>query len=623
MKKDASRQRGYSLATLAILVAAFSAATVGLMTYTQYEPIINKKTEDLNEVSDILQHLKNYGAAKNILPCPADPTLPPSDANYLTSAGAYPNCSSSLPRKSTNYYKGLLPTRTLGINDNFAFDHNNGLLSYMVGVGTNYFKVNIAPDCLNKEGVLQGTCSYTNNSQFMQFNTSTAPNVVVISHGADQVGAFKKDHTSATTFSKSTHQITPEVLPNGKYFDSVSQAINHDYYLTDDIDEIIFKPITQLGNPANTSQTPGNIKYDDTVIFARINVGDGQSGVVKCWGNSGEGGTVNPAGLRAKALYAINQNVCAIKEDNTVKCWGNPDPKYTAPSFSALELPLKTVSVSSNAFCVIKQNDELKCWGDSDSGGDRSGLLVSKLPKSEHKRQGAMCATIKDTNVVTCWGNTSKGGSTPPGSITATSLVTSSSAICAIKTNEEVQCWGTGASATSTPASLVASSITAGTDAVCAIQKSDSQVRCWGTSGAGNSTSGTIYAKELFGGLRRLCAIKTNDDVECWGDTNYAASAPANTKVKTMVMAESATCAIRQDNVVQCWGPGNGGSGGGFAAKSLAASLEAICAIRDDNERINCWGNSGYGASVPADITTAKALAIVGTNTAMCAIIKD
>jgi hypothetical protein len=622
-----AKQKGYSLATLAVLVAAFSAATVGLMTYNQHAPSLGKKSEDFNEVNKIIEYIKNYADSSDIIPCPANPTLPTNHADYLKSDGIYPDCNLTLPRKSASYFKGLVPTRTIGINDSYAFDNNHAHLTYIVGADNKYLKINTDYSCISKEGALVAGCSYTNPSQFIQFSPEKAPNIAIISHGGDQVGAFIKDQTSLTPFSKAIHQIQSQILANGKYFDSIPQAINHDYYLARGVDEIIFKPLVPLGNPSNTSATLSNIKYDDVVQYARINTSLNKIGTIQCWGyndtatpsvanplmtgkavypgdfvncailsnddlkcwglTSADNGRVHPA-IKVKFVTGGPWSKCAIKLDDTVACWGSG----TLP-LGLATTKVKAIASNMRSYCVIKENDDVECWGAAGTGNVAPAAIKAKaIISSEHKLPNAFCA-IKLDDYVECWGDDSTPlatrVTTPAPAIQAKSIYLNTNAACAVKLDNSVQCWGNTSNGGTTPTPALTTEILYPSRyAFCAI-KSDNNAQCWGNSSSGGT--GHASARDLTtiaGGGNGMCSIKLDDSVFCW-TTNYNTPVNDNTvQAKEIVMSHSTNspgvCAIVADNTVKCWGAAtSGGTTPSPAIKAysntLVAGQSSICAI--------------------------------------------
>ena len=147
---------------------------------------------------------------------------------------------------------------------------------------------------------------------------------------------------------------------------------------------------------------------------------DNQS--LKCWGGNQYGQLANGSQISssvpiavdlgtkktAAAVSAGGGHVCAILDDNSLKCWGNNDygqlghestnnwgdhSAHRASSIPAVDLgtdkTAKMVSAGNNHTCAILDDDSLKCWGYNAYGqlgdgninslGDASGEMGDNL----------------------------------------------------------------------------------------------------------------------------------------------------------------------------------------------------------------------------------------------------
>lgn len=144
-----------------------------------------------------------------------------------------------------------------------------------------------------------------------------------------------------------------------------------------------------------------------------------------------------------------NDMSCALLDNATLKCWGwsgkgrlgngNGATNVTAPPASPIDLgtgrTVKKISCGEEHVCAILDNDTLKCWGENDQGqlgigatdhrgdglfemGDNlpvvsvgSGLTVKDVaaPKSDNiTASGHTCAITSDDNIK-CWGRAASG----------------------------------------------------------------------------------------------------------------------------------------------------------------------------------------------------------------------
>ncbi len=206
----------------------------------------------------------------------------------------------------------------------------------------------------------------------------------------------------------------------------------------------------------------------------QIVAGEGQScgrlhnGAVKCWGHNtygklglgdtknrgdgpGEMGSALPAvklgtGRSAKSLAAGRHHVCALLDNNSVKCWGRnlgqlglgdtknrgDDPNEMGDALPAVALgtgrTAKAVAAGDNHSCAILDNDQLKCWGTNYYGelglgdtvyrGDNPNEMGDALPTvalGTGRKALAVVAggsgtcALLDNGATKCWGSNTLG----------------------------------------------------------------------------------------------------------------------------------------------------------------------------------------------------------------------
>lgn len=158
-------------------------------------------------------------------------------------------------------------------------------------------------------------------------------------------------------------------------------------------------------------------------------------------------GPVTGTKYTAKKIVVGATNVCVILNNDKVKCWGSgglgangldnalsigdsslSEPGNTPPINLGTGRTAKSISIGSNAVCAILDNDTVKCWGSSVeagqdvsyerptfgiSDGDGPSLatltpvnLGSRKPISIAGGHERFCATFDDGSVK-CWGNNS------------------------------------------------------------------------------------------------------------------------------------------------------------------------------------------------------------------------
>lgn len=146
------------------------------------------------------------------------------------------------------------------------------------------------------------------------------------------------------------------------------------------------------------------------------------TGQVKCWPNSKPDGAYPepPANLKAKAIAGTHEAICAIKDNNSVVCWGNNPPMPPA------NLRAKHISVggtksgtagapyiyagynATHHACAINMNDKVVCWGEGEGANEPTNVKVKSVAASAD----SSCAVLM-SGQTQCWGPlTDTGGST-------------------------------------------------------------------------------------------------------------------------------------------------------------------------------------------------------------------
>jgi alpha-tubulin suppressor-like RCC1 family protein len=208
------------------------------------------------------------------------------------------------------------------------------------------------------------------------------------------------------------------------------------------------------------------------------------------------------AGRRAVAIGAGGQHSCALLADGSIKCWGlngtgqlgqgdtsvrGDQPGEMGDALPAIDLGIDrrvtTIAVGSENVCAILDDGTLKCWGanwsgelglgDTEHRGDQPGEMGDALPAVDlgtgrtavavATADAHTCAILDDGNVK-CWGANGDGQlglgdqverGAHPGEMgdalpavdlgtgrTAVALVAGSMHTCAILDDDTIKCWG-------------------------------------------------------------------------------------------------------------------------------------------------------------------------------------
>lgn len=306
---------------------------------------------------------------------------------------------------------------------------------------------------------------------------------------------------------------------------------------------------------------------------------------------------------------------CAIVDDDSLRCWGKGTNGILGSGDSASRtaatngmgegLPAidlgagrtaKSVAAGTFHVCAILDDDSLKCWGyngggalglgDTSSRGDEPGEMGDALP---HVNLGAgrtaravaigeshTCALLDDGHVK-CWGfnlfgqlglNDTVNRGDAPGEMgdalpsvwfgegrTAIAITVGAHHSGALLADHSLWCWGLGLSGQlldqsaeqrNGPVAPIdfgagrsVKSVTSGQYHVCAILDDDS-LKCWGSGQSGANGFGTV--------------TNLGDQLGETGAWLPVLSLGAGRRVRQLSAGESSTCAMLDRGGVKCWG---------------------------------------------------------------------
>jgi alpha-tubulin suppressor-like RCC1 family protein len=344
-------------------------------------------------------------------------------------------------------------------------------------------------------------------------------------------------------------------------------------------------------------------------------------------------------GRTAKGISTASR-ACALLDNDTVKCWGptmianlgvgdifgrGSRPGEMGDSLPAINLgtgrTAKSVSVGFGHVCAILNDDTVKCWGTNSFGGLGYGDTTTR-----GQTAGSMGDNLPTVNLGT--GRTAKRIYTPASS--------QGYFTCAILDNNQVKCWGRnnlgqlgqghtinlGDSAGEMGDNLpyvdlgtgrTALSLALGADSACAILDNGT-TKCWGSGFSGQLGLGST--------------VNLGDAPGEMGDSLPVVSLGTGRAATQLAGGDLHFCAILDNSLVKCWGYGyesglgNGSSasrgdgpnemgdnlpyadlGTGRTAISIAAGERSSCAVLD-NYSLKCWGRNNFGELGQGHITT-------------------
>ena len=287
-----------------------------------------------------------------------------------------------------------------------------------------------------------------------------------------------------------------------------------------------------VSNLAQAITSSGSGSFHSCVILKNKK---NNHGSVKCWGKNGWHDRLGVGDTNDREVPTYVD--LGIDDDN------NP---YTA----------KMVVTGSSHICALLNDDTVKCWGYNAQGqiggGPWSGITINSGTEGDPlsgktaiqiAAGGSFtCAILNDKNVK-CWGNNSEGqtgGGTPNLGVgkTATKIVAGEYHACAILNDESVKCWGRNlygqADIPNLGINKTITQIVAGPSNTCAILN-DESVKCWGATSGGVIGGGSFYgfntilrgnlgdplsgktAIQIATGYGNTCAILSDKSIKCWG----------------------------------------------------------------------------------------------------------
>jgi alpha-tubulin suppressor-like RCC1 family protein len=368
-------------------------------------------------------------------------------------------------------------------------------------------------------------------------------------------------------------------------------------------------------------------------------------GTVKCWGANqhaqlgigatgdrgdepGELGEALPltelgSGLRAVAIDAGYQHVCALLDEGSVKCWGdgelgalglgdkhNRGERPGEMGDALPPVPLGTgrsalaISVAGRHSCALLDDGSVKCWGSNESGelglgdretrGDEPGEMGDDLPRVDlgSERQAVSIAVgnrhacaLLDDGSLKCWGANSWGSLGLGDTMTRGALPDQmGDALPAVPLGKDLA-----------GAKLVVSDGTG-------LLFTDGAFECWGWNGYGQLGDGSRLARgdepgelldlvpvdlasmavDLRAGWGWKCALLVNRTVKCWGINQTGQLGQGDNEGRGERPGEMGDALVPVD------------LGVGRSAIAIDVGDFQACALLDDAS-VRCWGSGAHG----------------------------
>ena len=264
-----------------------------------------------------------------------------------------------------------------------------------------------------------------------------------------------------------------------------------------------------------------------------------------CWGENGVpsndianvhpgGSSTPPAGVQFDEVTSGYAAACGVKKlDKSIVCWGSGrfEKVQSVPPGQ-----YKHVAAAQNYVCALRTDDTIKCWGGDDPTIDPDLKVIRDQPAGTFSQVTVgsrhACALRNDgSGTIVCWGhNTIRLGvneaqtTVPPGSYKW--VDTGNFTPCAIKTDDTPVCWGRNINAqrtypTNGDGTLVKfSDVSSGSGHVCGRRLDDQTVVCWGSNAQGQVSpvpSGAFT--QVSAGTFHSCGMRVGESrALCWGN---------------------------------------------------------------------------------------------------------
>ncbi len=359
-------------------------------------------------------------------------------------------------------------------------------------------------------------------------------------------------------------------------------------------------------------------------------------GRLGCWGQNGMRNAEPPSG-RYKQVFTAASHACALRADDTVKCWGAAgaliDPSPNEPF-----IQLAPGDHWSTGFtCGLRANGTIRCWDvtgtvietkQSDGQfariavGDRlCGLLVGGAMTCRNPSSGSFDQPSSNYLDLSMQGSKAAwidaNGNLQSANLSSVGYeftrASAGGATCGLTATKDIVCFEPSLSEPvihQGPFEQVA----AGSGHVCGA-RADGSIACWAnvTSPADEFAAAVVppggfsriaTCTTSASGMAPLCGLR-NGSIECLGGAHSELKTPPLGTFSELSMhcsaASAHACAVRSDGTLRCWGdPGQAHTTpppGTF--KAVVASDAATYGLRMDG------GVACFGANCSAPMWTA------------------
>ncbi|MFO1243089.1 MAG: type II secretion system protein [Rickettsiales bacterium] len=192
---------GFSLIELSVIVTVLALFAAGIMSTQRVTSETKKIDVTQDETKRIRDAIKHYFDKNGYIPCAARRDLPPENASF----GLSTNCNAAAPSGTTDVTPGggagtdavrigMLPVRTLGLPEKYAFDQWDTRYTYAtvkkLSIDSSTFK---GFTTALTTGIIRVNTAA--GVQMTPSSASTYTSYILISHGPDKRGAYSRAGT--------------------------------------------------------------------------------------------------------------------------------------------------------------------------------------------------------------------------------------------------------------------------------------------------------------------------------------------------------------------------------------------------------------------------------------------
>ena len=168
-----------------------------------------RRAQTSNKLDVIETTLMSYRTTYNRLPCPTDPTLPNTNANYGVEAanpgsctGGAPAISATFTDTTNNVVEGAVPFNTLGLPEEFMYDGWGRKFAYAVNYNVT------ATNAMSGESLAESCKITVNDAASTGGNRSTGAVYALVSYGPDGHGGYLRSGSRNNAGSTNTDELT-------------------------------------------------------------------------------------------------------------------------------------------------------------------------------------------------------------------------------------------------------------------------------------------------------------------------------------------------------------------------------------------------------------------------------